>query len=241
MSSRLRILHITTQLLPHGGIEENLRLLAQRLDPNHFELFLCPIRNTLAEIPASFINLPIHLLPLNRAGSLYDIFTTIALWRLIRNIKPHIVHTHNNKGNFHGRLAARWYSRTAIVTTHHDLGDWRAATGHPLKWRGLTADENWLDHLIYPILNLRMNRLNHGIIVVSQAVGHLHSHPGRGLYLLPAPYDDHLFVPFSLPTSSTFWCHSARHGRWSFMDDATTTRLFARSARSGIFNRGNDS
>ncbi|MBF0447282.1 MAG: glycosyltransferase family 4 protein [Magnetococcales bacterium] len=200
---RLRVLHMTTQLLSHGGIEQNLHLLAQRLDPDRFEMAICSIRNALSDIPAPFHNLSAKLFPLNRRGAIYDPFTTVSLWRLLRAYRPHIVHTHNNKANFHGRIAARLYGRAALVTTHHDMGDWRLAFGQPFERASLSKIDDWVEQIIYPLCNVRMNRLNHRLIAVSHAVAAIEadSRADPRLHILPAPYDDHLFYSSSSPVS----------------------------------------
>ncbi|MBF0448841.1 MAG: glycosyltransferase family 4 protein [Magnetococcales bacterium] len=203
MMERLRVLHITTQLLPHGGIEQNLHLLAQRLDSDRFEMAICPIQNARSNIPASFHTLPVKLFPLNRRGAIYDLFTTLSLWRLVRTYRPHIVHTHNNKANFHGRMAAWLFGRAGLVTTHHDMGDWRVAFGQPFRWTTLSKIDNWVEQIIYPWCNVRMNRLNHRLIAVSHAVAAIEgdSQADPRLRILPAPYDEHLFQPTSSPVS----------------------------------------
>lgn len=123
MLKPIKILHITTSLSSNGGIEETLRILCSRLDKKLFQIGICSIKDKPEKILEEFRQMDVEIFCGSRKGQLFDIFTTLWLRKVIKNFQADIVHTHNNKGNFHGRLAAKFASTVSIVTTHHDLGD----------------------------------------------------------------------------------------------------------------------
>ncbi len=200
--ARIKVLQISTSLSSHDGLAETLRLLCRRLSPGSFQLGICTITDRDSDILAAFRELPIEIFTLNRRGFFFDPLTTLSVRGIIREFRPDIVHTHNNKGNFHGRLAAVG-TRSAIVTTHHDSGDIIYARTPSLKQRASfdamdvhdVHHPTFVETRIYPFLNLALNRLNTKVISVSDAVGRIHT---RDLHherfeTVHAPYDDEIF------------------------------------------------
>lgn len=82
---------------------------------------------------------PFHAVPMERAITpLRDIIALLRLWRLLRRLRPHIVHAHTPKGGLLGTLAA-WLARVPVRIYHlHGL---RYATALGLRRRLLIACE----------------------------------------------------------------------------------------------------
>ena len=61
-----------------------------------------------------------HLPELGRAlNPMHDLAALLKLHRLIRDLKPDVVHTHTSKAGFLGRLAAWWAGTPIIIHTYH--------------------------------------------------------------------------------------------------------------------------
>jgi hypothetical protein len=114
---------------------------------------------------------------LNRKGFILDIITILRLKEVLRLFHADIVHTHRDKGNLHGRIAAILSPGTAIVTIHHDLGDIalsrnQALVGLKQYFKSISGRQNssWVNSFIYPLLNIALNRFNTRVIAVSNTV-----------------------------------------------------------------------
>jgi len=114
------ILHIITRL-EAGGAPTSLLLLLKGLSEAGVPVELAtgltpsPLEDMLPEAEA--LGIPIHTIPsLRRDPHLWhDLAALISLWRLIRRIKPVIVHAHTSKAGFIGRFAARLAGVSLIV------------------------------------------------------------------------------------------------------------------------------
>ncbi|MBF0186628.1 MAG: glycosyltransferase [Magnetococcales bacterium] len=190
-----RLLFVTTRLGNFGGIESTLRLLCRRLDPNRFRVGLCVLQRPDESVLRAWKEEQATLFILNRRGALYDPGTTLAVIRTIRRFRADLVHTHNNKGNLHGRAAAVLTGVKGIVTTHHDLGDARFSRTRPAPQRPPSKMTSMTERLLYPWFNVAMNRFNHRLIAVSGAVARIHAPDGidARLSVVPAPFACDLF------------------------------------------------
>ena len=56
-----------------------------------------------------------------RSAPHHDVLAFLELWRLLRRMRPDVVHTHNPKPGIYGRLAARAAGTPAVVNTVHGL------------------------------------------------------------------------------------------------------------------------
>lgn len=193
MSSSINVLFVTTRISLFGGIEETLRILCTRLDRSCFRIGLCIIQGFSGEVSGSLEKLGVHLFPLDRKGYFFDLATTLEVAKVIKRFRADVVHTHNNKGNLHGRLAARCLANAAIATTHHDLGDARFAKTSAARVAGTPG--GWVERALFPFLNMALNRFNHKIIAVSDAVARIYAPMGHGprLIVVRPPFDETVF------------------------------------------------
>jgi glycosyltransferase involved in cell wall biosynthesis len=124
MPGRIRVMRVITRLNV-GGPALQAALLAQRLDKDRFETLLVAGREGATE--GSMLELgrlgevAIERVPrLGREISAFDdLHALLAVTRLARTFKPHIVHTHLAKAGAVGRMAGRIAGAKALVHTYH--------------------------------------------------------------------------------------------------------------------------
>lgn len=167
---RIRVMRIIARL-NIGGPALHATLLTERLDPRRYQSILV----TGVEEPGEGNYLALHgrrsadvvILPaLGREIDVRrDVTTLLQLVRLIRRVRPHIVHTHTAKAGAVGRLAA-WLARVpVIVHTYHG----HVLDGYftPWKTRVFVAIERWLARRAHCLLavsdNVRRELLARGI------------------------------------------------------------------------------
>ncbi len=120
---KLRVAHIITQL-ELGGAQQNTLYTVGHLNSEHFEpLLICGPGGILDE-EAKAGAWPTHFVrflarPVNPAK---DILAFVAVYQLLRNLKPHNVHTHSSKAGILGRLAAYLAGVPIIIHTFHGFG-----------------------------------------------------------------------------------------------------------------------
>lgn len=114
MNPSCRVLHLITKL-ELGGAQINTLYTAEHLDPDRFQVWLASgpggrLRPS-AESEGRWKILP-HL---ERAiRPVQDIKAFFELIRLLKAIRPHIIHTHSSKAGFLGRIAA-WTCKVPII------------------------------------------------------------------------------------------------------------------------------
>lgn len=115
---KVNILHI--QVLPiMSGVQKAMLDILERLDRNKYNItILCNAKGELTEAAVkrniSFIILPELKREIN---PLFDIFAFIKLFKLIKENRFSLVHTHSSKSGFIGRLAARAAGAKCVVHT----------------------------------------------------------------------------------------------------------------------------
>jgi glycosyltransferase involved in cell wall biosynthesis len=113
-SPRTVVLHVITRL-ELGGAQLNTIYTVEHLDPRRFDAYICsgpggPLEARLGETGKVF-SIPALVREI-RLGK--DVSALISLVRLLRRIRPDIVHTHSSKAGILGRLAA-FAARVPVV------------------------------------------------------------------------------------------------------------------------------
>lgn len=115
---KIKILHI--QVLPiMSGVQKAMLDILERLDRTKYHItILCNAEGELTEAAAR-LNINFIVLPELRReiNPLFDIFAFIKLFRLIKQNRFLLVHTHSSKSGFVGRLAARAAGARCVVHT----------------------------------------------------------------------------------------------------------------------------
>ncbi len=157
--AKVRVLRLISRLNV-GGPAHHVLLLAQRLDPDQYETLLVagqePQGEQRAELWIAAYQVPVHYLPAlqREPGLWHDLRTLVALWRLIRRYKPHLIHTHTAKAGALGRLAA-WLAGVPVrVHTYH---------GHSLEGY-FSPIVSWL----YLQAERLLARITHAIVAISE-------------------------------------------------------------------------
>jgi len=152
MSERIRVLRVIARLNV-GGPALHATLLTERLDPSRYDSLLV----TGVETPSEGNYLALHGGSLERVIVLpelgrqirgaSDLAALLALTRLMRRVRPHIVHTHTAKAGTLGRVAALLARVPVVVHTYHGhvfRGYFSAATTRLFlgieRWLGRRTD-----------------------------------------------------------------------------------------------------
>ncbi|OGG46923.1 MAG: hypothetical protein A3F84_20905 [Candidatus Handelsmanbacteria bacterium RIFCSPLOWO2_12_FULL_64_10] len=124
MSRPIRILRIIDRLNV-GGPTHHVALLTRRLEERGYRTTLvkgCVAGGEveMADVIAETGVRPVHVPTLGRAMSWRDDPTSlVTLYRLIRQVRPDVVHTHKSKAGALGRVAARLAGVPVVVHTFH--------------------------------------------------------------------------------------------------------------------------
>ncbi|GAB4413954.1 MAG: glycosyltransferase [Anaerolineae bacterium] len=120
----IRVMRIIARL-NIGGPAIHVTLLTAHLRPPQFEsVLVCgrvgPHEGNMAYLAEAYGVAPIDVPELGRELSPWrDLITLFKLWRLMRRLRPDVVHTHTAKAGFVGRLAA-WLAGVPVrVHTFH--------------------------------------------------------------------------------------------------------------------------
>jgi Glycosyltransferase len=130
---KTKIIHIITRLDKGGSAETTLQTVSL-LDQEMYELFLIhglSLESNMSDMERESVerdlslaeakSIKIFALPLlvRRLSFKNDLLTFISIYRLIKRIRPHIVHTHTSKAGLLGRLAAFLAGVPVIIHTPH--------------------------------------------------------------------------------------------------------------------------
>jgi glycosyltransferase involved in cell wall biosynthesis len=147
VSERIRVVRVIARLNV-GGPAIHATLLTERLDPARFESLLV----TGTEEPGEGNYLALRGAGLERLHVIaalgreiryrQDLTTLVTLTRLLRRVRPHIVHSHTAKGGTLGRLAARLAGVPIVLHTYH--GHVFRGYFSPSRTRLFLAIERWL-------------------------------------------------------------------------------------------------
>ncbi len=146
-TERIKVVHIVTRMNT-GGVAVLIGNLMKGLDPNKFDLTL--ITGSCDSTEEDYLEKIATSVPfvkvesLQRAISpLQDFVTYLKLWKILKEIKPDIVHTHTSKAGLIGRTVSRMAVPRAkrIHTFHGHLLDGYFS---PLKTKLITKIEGLL-------------------------------------------------------------------------------------------------
>jgi glycosyltransferase involved in cell wall biosynthesis len=121
---RARVLHVITQL-ELGGAQQNTLYTCAHLDRARFEPILaCGPGGYLDDEARALSDVPAHFLPalVRSVRPHRDLAALLALVRLMRRLRPEIVHTHSSKAGILGRAAAAIAGVPNVVHSIHGFG-----------------------------------------------------------------------------------------------------------------------
>jgi len=136
---RIKILHILHSLQV-GGLENGVVNLINRLDPECFEHAICCITSSGPMAERLVRPIEIHALGKGVGG---DYLLPLKIARVVRKVKPHIVHT-RNWGTIDGVIAARLAGVHCVIHGEHG----REATDPA----GTNIRRNIVRRLLYPLV-----------------------------------------------------------------------------------------
>ncbi|WP_413666316.1 glycosyltransferase [Mucilaginibacter sp. Mucisp86] len=114
--SKKKILYITQSL---GGIETYIRTVVEHIDKDKFEfVVVAPFSDGFSEF-CNKRNIKIYNIVRGRETSLfYDFILIFKLKKIIKQVKPDLVHLHSAKAGFIGRIACRMASVKSVFSPH---------------------------------------------------------------------------------------------------------------------------
>jgi sugar transferase (PEP-CTERM/EpsH1 system associated) len=115
---RIRVLHVVETMLGMGGLERGLVNLIHRTDASRFEHVVCVVRSLGAlteQLPRDRVR--VFCLEQTRPGFSFQVWT---LARLIREVRPHVVHS-RNWGASEAILAGALTHSCGLVHSEHGM------------------------------------------------------------------------------------------------------------------------
>ena len=121
--NKVKVLHIITKL-ELGGAQQNTLYTVKNLDSEKFETHLFSgqggiLDKEAAGLAGRFQHVPALVRKINPVQDLKALFQ---LKKMIRILKPDVVHTHSSKAGILGRIAARWAKVPVIIHSIHGFG-----------------------------------------------------------------------------------------------------------------------
>lgn len=115
MDKKIKVLHITQSV---GGVETYIRQVVQKVDHQRFEIFVAGCEPSLKKF-CSQNDIPYFEVKMSRGFNPFlDIKSVFSLRKLIRKIKPDLVHLHSSKAGFVGRIASKFAKCNSLFTPH---------------------------------------------------------------------------------------------------------------------------
>jgi len=151
MSESLRIIHCFRS--PVGGIFRHVRdLVSKQSQAGHEVGIICDsstggdYEDRLFEAIHSLVSLGIHRIPMARSIAPRDISALLKTRRLIKSIKPDIVHSHSAKGGVYGRMGT-WLAGSRAKTFYCPHGGAMHYDARSLKGRIFFTAERFLERM----------------------------------------------------------------------------------------------
>jgi glycosyltransferase involved in cell wall biosynthesis len=187
----IRVLHVCTILLTAQAF---IAPIARFLIGRGYDAAVACSNDTAADGPnlsgsRDDVGCPLHPVPIPRAiRPIQDLRAVWRLYRLIRRLKPDIVHTQTSKAGIVGRLAARLAGTPVIIHTAHAF-PFHPYVSAPLRLAYVAIERwaaGWTDLLMVDTESVRADGLRHRIV----------SDPGR-IVTVPMGVDLRKFSPSS--------------------------------------------
>jgi glycosyltransferase involved in cell wall biosynthesis len=123
MPRKIKVVHIVT-LLELGGAQQTVLSLLRNMDLDRFEPTLLCGRGGLLDGTAVKEKFAVRFVPglMRQVRPWWDLRALVCLCRLLRKVRPDIVHTHSSKAGVLGRIAAVLTGVPAVVHTVHGFG-----------------------------------------------------------------------------------------------------------------------
>lgn len=136
----MKILYMITKSEIGGAQLHVLELL--RYFRDHYEVHLAVGQEGFLTREARNLGIPTHLLPdlIQPVHPIRDLRAVAQAVRLLRAIRPQLVHTHSSKAGQVGRIAARLVGIPSIFTAH----GWAFAEGTSWKRKAIAIPGEWL-------------------------------------------------------------------------------------------------
>lgn len=108
----------------------------------HFEVYLAVGHEGFLTREARNIGIPVHILPnlIPPIHPVKDLRAIAEATKLLRRIRPHLVHAHSSKAGQIGRIAARLVGIPCVFTAH----GWAFAEGTSWRRKAIAIPSEWL-------------------------------------------------------------------------------------------------
>jgi glycosyltransferase involved in cell wall biosynthesis len=105
-----------------GGAEGALLRMTRTLDPRRYSCVVATFKHDRERSVAEQFPCPVHVLPLRRTYDLNGMRTAVRLSRLIRSLRPDVVHTFFETSDLWGGPVARLSGCARVVSSRRDMG-----------------------------------------------------------------------------------------------------------------------
>lgn len=124
MSGKIKVVHIITKL-ELGGAQANTLYTIRHLNRDRYEPFLITGEKGMLDDEARSISgLKCFFIPylIREINPLQDILAALWIYKILRSIRPHVVHTHSSKAGILGRWVAWLAGIPVTIHTFHGYG-----------------------------------------------------------------------------------------------------------------------
>lgn len=124
MSEKIKVVHIITKL-ELGGAQANTLYTIRHLNRDRYEPYLITGQKGILDDEACSISgVKCFFVPylIREINPFQDLLATFSIYKILKSIRPRIVHTHSSKAGILGRWAARLAGVPVIIHTFHGYG-----------------------------------------------------------------------------------------------------------------------
>ncbi len=114
--NKIKILHIS--FAGGGGVDIAIRIINENINPSKFEIIIIREKEHELYVDKNGVNIASFVVPVKREISFSDFYYGIKLFRLIKRLKPDIIHLHSAKAGVLGRLIGMAITRNIFYTPH---------------------------------------------------------------------------------------------------------------------------